>query len=225
MAIFTLLSDWGDKDYYQAAVKGAILSKLPEAVIVDITHKVPHFDINYAAFVLRNVWNSFPEGTIHIIGVSSEETDENFHVVVSYQGHYFIGCDNGIFSLLFPNTPLEAVSLDVFYDNPEATTFPERDRFVPAAVMLAQGKKLSDLGTAKKELKQVIPFLPAANKSGIQGIVVFIDSYNNCITNIPKTLFNKIIGNKHFEISVKKYSREYIVNSYFEVIQSFPIQN
>ena len=56
MAIITLLSDWGDKDYYTASVKGAILKSLPDAVIVDITHNVPHFDINYASFILKNVW-------------------------------------------------------------------------------------------------------------------------------------------------------------------------
>ncbi len=220
MAIITLLSDWGDDGYYTAAVKGAILKSLPGAVIVDITHNVPRFDINYASFVLKNVWESFPEGTIHLINVLSEETDENLHVAVSYKGHFFIGADNGIFSLLFPGPPDEVVSLDVFYTNPDATTFPERDRFVPAAVMLAQGKPLTELGTPKEELKQKTPFLPAANKDRIQGLVVFIDSYDNCITNITKTLFNKIIGNKPFRISLKKNTESRIVNSYFEAPES-----
>ncbi len=220
MAIITLLSDWGYNDYYTAAVKGSILKSLPDAVIVDITHNVPHFDINYASFILKNVWNSFPEGTIHMINVLSEESDENLHVVVSYKGHYFIGADNGIFSLLFPEPPDEVVSLDIYYSNPDSTTFPERDRFVPAAVMLAQGKPLSELGTPKTELKQITPFLPAANKSRIHGLVVFIDAYDNCITNITKTLFNKVIGNKPFEITIKKNTENQIVNSYFEVPES-----
>jgi S-adenosylmethionine hydrolase len=196
------------------------LKSLPDAVIVDITHNVPHFDINYASFILKNVWENFPEGTIHMINVLSEENDENLHVAVYYKGHYFIGADNGIFSLLFAEPPQDIVSLDIYYTNPDATTFPERDRFVPAAVMLAQGKPLSELGTPKEGLKQITPFLPAANKTRIQGLVVYIDAYDNCITNITKTLFNKVIGSKPFEISIKKNSEKRIVNSFFEVPES-----
>ncbi len=217
MAIVTLISDWDDTGYYVAAVKGAILTLVPEVQIVDITHKIPRFDIANAAFVLSNVWHTFPKGTVHIIGVQSEETDDYMHVAVLYKGHYFVGTDNGIFTLIFQDPPDEIVLIDIFYSNPDATTFPARDRFAKVAALLLQGKALSEIGTHKKELLQKSTFKPTSRKSIIHGMVVFIDPFENLITNIPKSLFNKIIGNKPFVISIKKYNENKIVNSYYEV--------
>ena len=73
MAIITLTSDWGLSDYYVAAVKGTILTALPDATIVDITHNIEPWDIASAAFIIRNCYQNFPEGTIHIIAVETEE--------------------------------------------------------------------------------------------------------------------------------------------------------
>ena len=98
MAIITLTSDWGTKDYYVAAVKGTILSQLPAATIVDVTHEIEPFNVSQAGFTLKNCYRSFPPGTIHIIGVDTIESMECPHVVVKAEGQYFISTDNGIFS-------------------------------------------------------------------------------------------------------------------------------
>ena len=74
MAIITLTSDWGTKDYYVAAVKGTILSMLPDATIVDVTHEIEPFNVSQAGFTLKNCYRCFPPGTIHIINASGEET-------------------------------------------------------------------------------------------------------------------------------------------------------
>ena len=97
MAIITLTSDWGYSDYYVAAVKGAILSQIPDAVIVDITHEITPFNVRQAGFVLKNCFRDFPKGTIHIIAVDTIETLDIPHVVVKADGQYFISADNGIF--------------------------------------------------------------------------------------------------------------------------------
>ena len=105
MAIITLTSDWGLKDHYAGAVKGAILSKMPGARIVDISHQIPSFEIEQAAFVLKNAYSNFPKGSVHILGINTEESDKYAHTVVEVDGHFFIGTDNGIFSLLFDKKP------------------------------------------------------------------------------------------------------------------------
>ena len=74
MAIITLTTDWGEKDYYIGTVKGSILSLMPNVTIVDISHKINHFDIEPASFVIKNCYKSFPKGTIHIIGVKKKES-------------------------------------------------------------------------------------------------------------------------------------------------------
>ena len=74
MAIITLTTDLGLVDNYVASVKGAILKEVPEATIIDITHEVPSFDLQKSAFILRNCYLDFPEGTIHILGVNPNNT-------------------------------------------------------------------------------------------------------------------------------------------------------
>ena len=54
MAIITLTTDLGTKDSYLASVKGSIYSQIEDAIIVDITNEVAAFNIQQAAFVLRN---------------------------------------------------------------------------------------------------------------------------------------------------------------------------
>ena len=100
MAIITLTSDLGTKDSYLASVKGSIYSQLETAKIIDITNEIAPFNIQQAAYVVRNCFKDFPHGTIHIISVDDELSVKNEHLAVKAEGHYFIGTDNGLFSLL-----------------------------------------------------------------------------------------------------------------------------
>ena len=109
MEIITLTSDLGSKDSYLASVKGSIYSQLESAKIVDITHDITPFNIQQAAYVLRNCFKDFPKGTIHIISVDDELTIKNEHLAVKANNHYFIGADNGLFSLLLNEIKAEKI--------------------------------------------------------------------------------------------------------------------
>ncbi len=215
MAIITLISDWGDTDYYQAAVTGRILQELPDVVIVDITHKIPRFDTREAAYVLRHAYKSFPRGTIHIIAVNTAESLDEPHLVVLYDGHYFIGADNGVFSLIFEkdSIPEKIYTLDIPQDS-EKYTFSGRHRFAKAAVMLARGDAIETLGEPCPEINKKLDYEPSFNTSGIRGMVIHIDPYSNAITNISRKLFKRIIGNKSFNIYFKGYTCESIGECY-----------
>jgi S-adenosylmethionine hydrolase len=73
MSIITLTTDFGIKDHFTANIKGAILSELPEANIIDISHQISPFNILEAAYIIQNSYKSFPTNTIHIIGVDSRK--------------------------------------------------------------------------------------------------------------------------------------------------------
>ena len=216
MPIITLTSDWGLKDHYAGAVKGAILSKIPEATIVDISHDIPSFEIEQAAFVLRNSYKNFPDGTIHIIGINTEESDKYSHLAVKIDNQYFIGTDNGIFSLIFDKTPEEIVELQIPQDS-SFFTFSSRDRFVSAAAHLAQGKKLEELGVKKETIAEKILLKPVADKDVIKGHVMYIDSYENIITNIREPLFTEVAGSRKFTIYFRSYEIRKISSSYNDV--------
>jgi S-adenosyl-L-methionine hydrolase (adenosine-forming) len=139
MTILTLISDWGLNSHYQASVKGSILKQIPEVQIVDITHTLRPFDIMNCSFILRNAFPDFPAGTIHIIGVNTEASTKTPHIVVKHNDMYFIGADNGVFSLLFEDQPIEAIELDIMQDS-DYFTFSSRDVFVKAAALDSAGE-------------------------------------------------------------------------------------
>ena len=100
MPIITLTTDLGLKDHYVASIKGAILSQISDISIVDITHNIEAFNISQTAYVIRKCYKNFPKGSIHILGGAAELSVDKSHLAVFYDGHYFIGTDNGVFSLL-----------------------------------------------------------------------------------------------------------------------------
>src|SRR5690625_5440149 len=73
MRIITLTTDFGYKDPYVGALKGAIYSQLDDVRIVDISHGVSPFHLAEAAYIIKNAYKNFPKKSIHIIGVRSEE--------------------------------------------------------------------------------------------------------------------------------------------------------
>jgi len=222
MSIITLISDWGSTDYYSGCVKGSILSLDPTINIVDITHEIPKFNMRLAGFVLKNCFSSFPEGTIHIIAVETEEGknadpdhisgdgDRNYtmsHIAVKYKGHYFIGTDNGIFDYMFGNANIEeAYDISIEQDS-DSYTFSTRFRFVRAAVMIAHGTPISDLGKAHGPLRNFAFTRPAVKKDMIVGRVEYIDSYYNAITNISREQFEREHRGRRFEINIPNFIR------------------
>ncbi len=213
MGVITLTSDWGLKDYYLSSVKGMIYQHYPEARIVDISHEIQPFNINEAAYILKNAYKSFPDGTVHIIGLNSEESLKTPHVAVFHHNQYFIGTDNGIFSLIFGEQPEKAVVLDIIQES-EKFTFSERDRFVKAAVHLAKGGKLEELGNEKEKLIEKLSFEPVVSENMIRGMVLHVDNYENLVTNISEALFKKVVNHKKFEISFRSYTVNSIQKAY-----------
>ena len=100
MNFITLTTDFGYKDFSVAITKANIYNNINDVIIVDISHQISPFNTPQAAYILKNSYNSFPEGTIHIIGVESELTPENSHLAMRFNNHYFVGANNGIFSFL-----------------------------------------------------------------------------------------------------------------------------
>lgn len=218
MAIITLTSDWGINDHYAGMVKGAILSKLPGAVVVDISHSIVPYHLNSASFVLKNTFASFPKYTIHIVDITSDATIEMPHVVVVYDGYYFIGTDNGIFSLIFDRAPDEIYEIDMIQDT-DTFTFSAHDLFVKVAEHIATGKPLDEIGPKRDKLTQRISLNPVTSEGLIKGHVIYIDSYQNVFTNITREMFTQVGKRRKFSISfgASRYEVDAISQSYKDV--------
>ena len=201
MALLTLTTDLGTTDSYLASVKGAIYSQLEEVKIIDISNHIESFNIQQAAYILRNCFKDFPTGTVHIISVDDELSITSEHLAVKTNGHYFIGADNGLFPLLFNEVkPEKIVKLNISLTT-NCMTFAVKNIFVPAACHLARGGTMEIIGTATNDFEVKKTELKAVLETDmIRGSVVYIDSYGNAVTNINKNEFERVQKGRLFTI-------------------------
>ena len=219
MAIITLTTDFGQKDYFAAAVKGAIYNELDDVRIVDISHCISPFHISEASYIIKNAYKSFPKGSIHIIGIDSELTPENKHLAVLLDDHYFLGANNGILSLLASEIKPEKIVEINIHDKIE-TNFPVLDVFVKVACHIARGGTLDVIGKNIQEiryLKQIEPLINS-DKNQIIGHVIYIDNYGNVITNISRKLFENIGKGRQFTISARMVTFNKVYETYSDCI-------
>lgn len=219
MSIITLTTDFGNKDFFVASVKGAILSGVKNALIIDISHEIQPYNHSEAAYVLKNAYKTFPKGTIHIIGVESELTPENRHIAMLFEGHYFIGSDNGIFSMIKDDLKAEKIVEINIHEN-ESPSFYVLDAFVKVASHLSRMGKLEVIGKAIKTIKQITNINPVVNnkENQILGSVIYIDNYGNVVTNINRKFFNEIGKSRDYKIFARTVKFENIYDSYTDAI-------
>ncbi len=220
MQIITLTTDLGWKDYYAGKLKGRLLSHGLPALLVDITHEIGNFDIAHGAFVLRNCYQSFPKGTIHVLSVHNfYSEDERRFLAIFHQGHYFIGADNGQFSLLFDGAPERCYELpELGADELFTAVDGVLQVFSRAVGHLLRGENLANIGTPNNWILQRINIQPVIGKQYIRGSVTHIDQYDNVILNIDRDLFARVGQGRRFELYYQRYDPiKEIHNHYAEV--------
>ena len=219
MSIITLTTDFGTKDHFVGAIKGTIYSELPDARIVDISHHISPFNITETAYILKNAYKSFPEGSIHIIGVDSELNEENKHIALKLDNHYFICPDNGIISLLASEIKPEKI-VEINIHDRVSTSFPVLDVFVKVACHISRGGTLEVIGKIIPEYKKLVELQPAISADGktVQGNIIYVDNYGNSISNINKKLFQEVGKGRAFEVIANKYVFKKINTKYSDII-------
>ncbi|MEX1193252.1 MAG: SAM-dependent chlorinase/fluorinase [Brumimicrobium sp.] len=218
MNIITLTTDMGLKDHYVATLKGKIYSLLPGALVVDVSHNVKPFNISQASYFLKNIIKDFPAGSIHVIGVDAEPLvnfsqpeESSLPMILLYKKQYFVGTDNGIFSLLLENNKFEALwSLDDVLSQPELMNFPTKNILIPAACKLASGESPDKFASPAKKVKRAIPLSPVIDGNILKGAVIHIDHFGNLITNIKKEDFYRIGRKAPFVIYFRQ--KEYYID-------------
>lgn len=219
MAIITLTTDFGEKDHFAGATKGAIYSELPQVKIVDISHSVSPFSTPEAAYIIQNAYSSFPKGTIHIIGIDAEINPENKHIAIKLDDHYFICANNGIMSMICSEIAPEKI-VEINIHDKIQTSFPVLDVFVKVACHIARGGTLEIIGKTINEIKPIKNITPYVNddKTQIIGSIIYIDNYGNVVTNIRRGFFETIQKGRAFEISARNYKFKTIFNKYSDIV-------
>lgn len=198
MPLITFTSDFGESDHYVAQGKAVMLSNFPEAHIIDISHNIKPFDIGHMSQVLKSVFRSFPEGTVHLVGGEPLTSQKHRFIILELEKHIFVAPNNGVLSLISEKPAQQAFSIAV-----EAHAHVE----VPLiAAQIAKGTPLKDLGDPDPELKVYSNRKSRATRSEISGHVVYIDHYGNLITNIEKSDFDILSKDKNIVLSFGRES-------------------
>jgi S-adenosylmethionine hydrolase len=206
MRTIALLTDFGTRDPYVAAMKGVIASRC-EARIADLTHEIGPFDVWEAAFFLRDVVAYWPEGTIFVCVVDPGVGSSRRILALESAGRFFLAPDNGLLHFVLqdsrfvgggflahpPPRPLGmtaatfSVINDAFFLPNGSTTFHGRDRFAPVAAAIANGTRLDELGPRISD-----PVMLDYE----YGAIIRIDRFGNCITDVvpPSTPFTVVVG-------------------------------
>ncbi len=209
--IIALLTDFGTKDYFVAAMKGAILSINPTAQIVDITHEIEPQNINSASFTLRACYRNFPLQTIYVAVVDPGVGSNRRAILVETDEYFFIAPDNGLLSFVFnegrsprvskgindgesKNAPAHArtsacnvyeLTNKQFFAGKVSATFHGRDVFAPVAAHLSNGVKPNEFGREITDYKRFEEANPRKfSETEIEAQIIHIDRFGNLITNL-----------------------------------------
>lgn len=191
--VIALLSDFGVRDQYVAAMKGVVLGGLPDAQLIDITHDVTPGDVVEGAWLLAAAWRDLPAGTVVIAVVDPGVGSERRPIGMRLGGRMAVGPDNGLLELVTRHadaSDAEAVELTVraLWRHPVSPVFHGRDIFAPIAAALARGTPLREVGDA---IDAIVPLpipRPGRTADGVIGHIIHVDRFGNLVTDIPKEL-------------------------------------
>jgi S-adenosylmethionine hydrolase len=188
--VITLLTDFGSRDGYVAAVKGVLLARCPGATLVDVTHEIPPGDVAAAAFVLGQATPYFPGGSVHLAVVDPGVGSERRAVACAIADQLYVAPDNGLLTRVLEG---EANVLAHRIEHPAlrlpspSHVFHGRDLFAPAAAHLASGAPLAAVGSklASESLVRAAWPEPSLGADGGEGCVVYVDRFGNLVSNLP----------------------------------------
>lgn len=215
MSIITLITDFGLKDHFAGIFKGKIYSLFPETTIIDISHLVDKFNVLEASYLLTTSYSHFPKGTVHIVAVDALRNADTVHIAIFYDGHYFIGADNGIFGgLINKKNPEKIVQISIHDRLLEGSN--DLDVFATVATHLAKGGEMTVIGTPMNEIKKMNMLVPILdqNLKSIRGHVVYIDDFGNCVTNISKTYIEEVARGRQYSVRFSVYTIKRVKNDY-----------
>ena len=225
MQIVTLTTDFGLQDHYVASLKGAILNQIPGAIIIDISHSIPAFNVANAAYQLKSSYRFFPENTIHIVAVDSEPDIKlkipSLPSVLHHENQFFIGNNNGFFGAF-----LEDQGSELFFQmephslREDHYKFTSIRCFAPIAGRIHKKEKLNAFLSKSEQIKRAFFPKPIVESNKLLGQVIHIDSLGNIITNISKAEFYRF--GREIPFTIYYASRDHFIDkistSYNDVV-------
>ncbi len=200
MQLITLTTDLGKDDYFVALLKAEVLSFAGmDTTFIDVSHSIDSQDIQQAAFFLKTTYGKFPKGTIHISCVYSYYSSKYEIIAFERDGFYFMGPNNGLFSLLFPDLKKEEV-YKVEHDTHEV------NKLIGHAVACIRNNLFpNEMGSQVKQLNTKLALQPVTTSTNIRATIIHIDHFDNLILNVSRDVFEKVRKGRRFEVFYKQH--------------------
>ncbi len=214
MALVTLTSDFGTRDAYVGAMKGALLDVDSELILVDLSHELPAQDVRAGMLFLRHATQTFPSGTVHLAVIDPGVGSSRRGLAIDDGTHRWVGPDNGLFShvLCRPDIRVHELSNTALRRTTVSHTFHGRDVFAPAAAHLASGLDIHHAGPAIDD-PVLLPASSCRHETGtLYGEIVHVDHFGNLISNIDCEDLD-LIGGVH-EIALEDLTIAGIATTY-----------
>jgi S-adenosylmethionine hydrolase len=226
--LITLLTDFGDREWFVAAMKGAILSIHPQARILDLSHQIAPHRIDEASYFLESCYREFPEGTIHVVVVDPGVGSERRAIIVKSAGYFFLAPDNGVLTCIFEGEqPVDVREIDrrKFRRESSGHTFEGRDLFAPVAARLAKDEPFESYGPVIGDYRTVAIAQPSWEQTVLVGEIAHVDRFGNLISNLTQQHLEKarsVAMRRQLSIRIGGRIIEGVVNSYSEGMAENP---
>ena len=217
--IITLLTDFGTRDHYVASMKGVILGINPRSMLIDISHQVSSQNIQEGAFYLASAFSFFPKGTIHLSVVDPGVGGPRKPILVVTSRYYFVGPDNGIFTLALHREKVKqvvALSNEKYFLSRVSSTFHGRDVFAPVAAHLSLGITPESFGDEVDSWESLRIAETEQKGRELRGEIVHIDAFGNLISNIDEKTFFDVTRSHNFLIKMGRQRIHSLKKGYWE---------
>lgn len=187
--LITLLTDFGDRDWFVASMKGVILSINPLVTIVDLSHHITSHAVQDGAYVLKSCYRYFPDGTVHLAVVDPGVGSTRRPLIVKSSRYYFVAPDNGLLTHIFAQeaeVEVREIENKQFRLESQGHTFDGRDLFAPAAAWLTKNQPFPSYGSVLREYETFQISVPHWESMTLVGEIVHVDQFGNLITNLTR---------------------------------------
>ncbi len=223
--MMTLISDFGTKSVDLAVARGLLYQAAPETRLLDVTHLIGRGNLIQAAYVLETANRNFPDGTVHVVLIDFFNFRYPRVLVCRIGRNYFIGADNGLFTLTFGAEPEHVWG----FPTTNGVAFSQNMKQV--AMLAAYCTGLNGALPPDDWNDNVVEplvrrglFHPANSKTLVECAVLDVDNYENVVLDFQRHQFDSIIGNKPFKINmVGLESITTLSSSYADVAQGQPL--
>ncbi len=203
MPIVTLITDLGKDTHVVAKAKMKLLSALPSVIIADISHTVPPFLVEDAVYFAKSYINDFPKDTIHLIAVDIDMQKHKRMVACKYREQIFVTADNGFLAMLTNNMECEYFELPT-NNNSQIAFSPLKNLLVPLAIEIIE-KGIDSVGEPIESIVEKTVEQPVVLENGLRGKVIYVNNYNNAVTNITRALFDNERVGRRFNVVLNRF--------------------